>query len=383
MHTVSVIVPVYHGKKYIDQVVRQVDDCWKYAEGKINIELLLVNDAPDDPLSHDYSSKYIDIVVLNTEVNRGVQGARIKGLEYCKGSHILFLDQDDRIAPDYLKSQLEKINGHDAVVCKAIHERKPFYNLTRPFASSICKDYMLREKNSIISPGQVLMKKEAVSEVWKENILQNNGADDWMLWLCMMEEGKSFTLNDETLFEHVVEGNNASLRVLEMYRSEQEILNVIRKNHVFSESDTNALAETIQDLTETRIQLLGKFQRMSCIYDSWLSIKNNKVHISYYLYQKGYKTIAIYGVTNLGKQLYQELSEDKFEVSYFIDMNAPYFNEQFPVCSPKEKLKQVDAVVISLVQDEKQISDLLKARLSADIWTIAELIGEMEEVSNA
>ncbi len=383
MYDVSVIVPIYYGKKYIEQLVQQVKACWKCAEGKIGIELLLVNDAPDDPLPQDYFSECVEIVVLNTEVNRGVQGARVKGIEKSRGKYILFLDQDDKIATEYLKSQLGKIGDYDAVVCKAIHERKPFYNLTRPFSSSICKDYMLREKNSIISPGQVLMKKEAVSEIWKKNILQNNGADDWMLWLCMMEEGKTFVLNDETLFEHVVEGSNTSLCVLEMYRSEQEVLDVIRKNHVFSEADTSALERTIQSLTEMRFQLLGKFQRISCVYDSWLSIRNHKVHISYYLKQRGYKTIAIYGVTSLGKQLFQELNIDKFEVSYFIDMNAPFFNEQFKICSPNDELKQVDAVIISLVENERQISDLLQTKLSADIWTIAELLGKMEEVLDA
>lgn len=383
MCKVSVIVPIYHGKKYIEPMIRQIEACWKYADGKINIELLLVNDSPDVPLSKHYSSKYIDIVILNTKINRGVQSARVRGLGHCNGDYILFLDQDDKIVPEYLKKQLEKIKGHDAAVCKAIHEKKPFYNHTRPFPESISMEYMLRKGDSIISPGQVLLRKESISEIWKKNILRNNGADDWLLWLSMMAEGKSFAFNDEILFEHIVESNNASFRILEMQHSEWEVLEILKNSHVLSEENINRLTETIQTITETRLQLLGKFQRISCIYDTWMSLKNRNVHISEYLRQKGYRKIAIYGVTGLGKQLDQELSADDYEVSYFIDINAPFFNERIAVYSPEESLPQVDAVMISLVQNERQISELLKKKLEADIFTFAELLDKVEGLPDA
>lgn len=379
MCNVSIIVPVYHGQKYIPSIIRQAEACHRYADGKIKIELLLVNDAPEDPLPSDYSSKYIDIVVLNTEENRGTQGARIRGIECSKGSFILLLDQDDKIAPEYLKSQMEKIEGCDAVVCRALHEKKPFYNHTRPFAESICKDYILRKENSIVSPGQVLMRREAVSEVWKNNILKNNGADDWLLWLCMMEEGKLFALNNEILFEHVMEGNNGSLQVEELQQSEQEVLEIIRRLSVFPAEDIEALAETLRHLTEGRLRLLGKLHRLTCVYDRWLSMKNRGISLTGYLRQSGYRTIAIYGVTSLGKRLCQEFETDGMEVSYFIDRNARFFDDGIEVYSPGKELCQVDAVVISLVQDEQQISNVLKAKLSADIWTIAELLYQAEE----
>lgn len=379
MCIVSVIVPIYHGKKYIRTLIRQLENCWKCMEEKIDIELLLVNDAPEEPLEQSYVSEYMSIEVLNTEVNLGAQGARVKGVEYSRGNFILLLDQDDRIVPEYLRSQMKAIKACDAVVCRALHEKKPYYNLTRPFARSICKEHILRKENSIISPGQVLMRKDAISEIWKKNILKNNGADDWLLWLCMMEEGKTFTLNDEILFEHVVEGNNASLRVLEMQRSELEVLEVIRKSHIFSSEDITALANTIHNLMEMRLQLLGKFQRMSYTYDKWVSLKNKGVHISEFLRQRGYRTIAIYGVTSLGKRLYQELEMDKLEVLYFIDINADFFDRQIEVCSPEKDLRQVDVVIVSLVQNEKEVSDLIKTKLAADVWAITELMEKAEE----
>jgi len=383
MRRVSIIVPVYYGEKYIQSLIHQAEECRKCIKDRLEIELILVNDAPDDPLDEQYQSEWIDIAVLNTDVNQGVQSARIRGIEYCKGSYILLLDQDDKIAPEYLKSQMESIGDCDAVVCRVIHEEKPFYNLTRPFKEIICKEYMFQEGDSIISPGQVLMRKEAVSDIWKTNILKNNGADDWMLWLCMINEGKSFALNDEILFEHVVDGNNASLRTLDMHRSELEVLEIIRKSQMFSEEDIRILEETVRNIEEKRLFLMGKFQRISFVYDAWVSLRNCGIHISKYLRQRGYRSIAVYGVTSLGKRLYEELAMDKFEVSYFIDINAPFLYEQIPVYSPEEELRQVDAVVISLVQDEQQITDMLQMKLSADIWKMAELMKKIKESVNA
>ena len=108
-------------------------------------------------------------------------------------------------------------------------------------------------------------------------------------------------------------------------------------------------------------------------------MRNSNIHISDYLKQKGYQSIAIYGVTSLGKRLYEELNMDKLEISYFIDINAPFIDEQIPVYSPIEELKQVDAVIISLVQNAQQITELLQKKMTADILEMAELMKQVKE----
>ena len=44
MCRVSIVVPIYHGKKYIPFLIRQAEECRKYADEDTKIELLLVND---------------------------------------------------------------------------------------------------------------------------------------------------------------------------------------------------------------------------------------------------------------------------------------------------------------------------------------------------
>ena len=229
---ISIIVPIYKGKKYINDIVNQIEKCVKKLDGQ-QVELLLVNDYPKDILENQ-KSKLISIRVFNTDKNLGIQGARIKGIRFCEGKYILMLDQDDRISDNYLKSQMKVISdgNADAVICRARENGRSIYNVSNPFERTVDINYMYTGGNAIVSPGQVLLKKESISQMWLENILTHSGADDWFLWLCMFAEGKRMVLNDEELYEHVISGNNFSWNSEEMIQSENEIYDFFDKRGI-------------------------------------------------------------------------------------------------------------------------------------------------------
>ena len=97
---ISVVTPIYHGKQYINQMICQLEACARESMYSYTLELLLVNDDPEEPLEQ-HVSDMIDIKVIQTDCNRGIHAARVLGLECSTGSYILFLDQDDLIQPDY------------------------------------------------------------------------------------------------------------------------------------------------------------------------------------------------------------------------------------------------------------------------------------------
>ena len=377
MRNVSVIVPIFHGKKYIDSMIAQLAKCAETGCGEFLLELLLVNDDPREPIG-DFSSDAIAVKVLETEENRGIHGARVRGLEACTGDYVLFLDQDDRIMPDYFVSQFKHLGDGEAVVCKLLHEGKQYYDTRMPFEQVITRKFIISVKNSIISPGQVLLRKEKIPEVWKDIKLKNNGADDWLLWLCMLAEGCQFNLTPEILFEHVVEGNNESINAGHMIESERELYQVIAENKILVDEELEKLYVAVQNVENEHIRLLSKFQKMFFVYNAWMELQEQGISLEDYLERQGARDIAIYGFSYIGKRLYHSLSSGKIAVKYFIDMNAEYFQEEaIQIYKPDKPLPPVDMIIISLVEWTESIRSTLSALSEARLCTAAELFEDM------
>lgn len=381
MRNVSVIVPIFHGKKYIDSMIAQLEKCAEAGRGEVLLELLFVNDDPQEPIGN-ISSHSIRIRVLETDENRGIHGARVRGLVACTGDYVLFLDQDDRIMPDYFSSQLRHIGDGDAVVCKLLHEGRQFYDTRMPFEEVITREFILSVRNPIISPGQVLLRKEKIPETWKNARLKNNGADDWLLWLCMLAEDYRFTLNPEVLFEHVVEGRNESINVAHMMASEQEIYEVLASVQTLSSEDLEKLRGAVQAAAEGHIKLLSKFQKMFFVYDKWIKLQEEGRYIHEHLRKCEVRRVAIYGDSYIGKRLYHSLRENGMEVSYFIDRNAAYLEEEIPVYPPQEGLPTVDLIIISLVEATEVIEEELARWSEAKVCSLVELLDDMKNDSH-
>ena len=377
MKNVSVIVPIFHGKKYIDSMIAQLEKCAETGCGEFLLELLFVNDDPREPIG-DVSSDLIAVRAIETDENRGIHGARVRGLEVCTGDYVLFLDQDDRIMPDYFDSQFKYLGDGDVVVCKLLHEGKQFYDTRMPFEQVITREFIISVKNPIISPGQVLLRKEKIPKVWKDIKLKNNGADDWLLWLCMLAEGRKFALAPEVLFEHVVEGNNESINAGHMIESERELYQVIAENRILTGGELEKLHVAVQNVESEHIKLLSKFQKMFFVYNTWMELHEQGIYLEDYLEQQGVQSVAIYGFSYIGKRLSYNLGSGKIAVKYFIDMNAEYLQEEsIQIYKPDAPLPSVDMIIISLVEWTDSIRSTLTALSEAKLCTVTELFEDM------
>ncbi len=377
MYTISVIVPIFHGKQYMDGLVRQVEECREKISNEDQVELIFVNDDPNETILAEFSSQSIGITILPTDCNRGIHGARVRGLERSQGKYVLFLDQDDQIHPDYFMSQLSCIEDHDGAVCQVIHEKKMFYNSVTPFQRMMNKEYMFANGSPIISPGQVLLCKEAIPAVWKTQIVKHNGADDFLLWLCMLAEGKTFALNNQVLFEHVVKYDNASLNTYNMMCSEEEVVHILLENHVFPDDDRIWIEKMLYRMRKKSLANLDKFRKMFYILDDWMQAEEQENGIERFLKEQEINEIAIYGLGPLGRDLLKKLKNSSIHISYIIDQNAGYLECEYPVYTLNDKLGAVNAVIISLVQDELAIAEAIKRKISTKIFTIGEIVREI------
>lgn len=369
--TISVIVPMYHGKKYLNDITNQIDKCAQNI-GRVNVELILYNDSPDEEIVVNENNYPYMIRVFNPGFNSGIHGARVHGLEYAIGEYVLFLDQDDKIAPTYLLQQLKCIGSADAVVCRAIHNNRLHYTDTHVFEEVISKEFMIQKWCPIVSPGQVLIRKSSIPQHWKNNIIIHNGADDYFLWLLMMSEKRIFSLNQEVLFEHVSTGLNTSDDTNNMMDSEMEMIHLLKNCHVFSSEDEVLLSRLPDSLRRIHIKELDNCKRAFLFLQQWNKKLSNGLSPLLFFREKNIRKVAIYGAGDLGRNIEMLFKNTEIKVCFYIDRNAEYIISDLPVYKMENILGKVDAVISTIKSDI--VKRELQKKLDCPIYEAEEIL---------
>lgn len=112
-NTVSIIVPVYNGKKTIG---RCIDSLIKQTYKPT--EIIVVDDGSTDETGQilDRYDKNHDIITVIYQQNSGVSAARNRGLTEASSKCILFVDGDDEIGENYVESMMQYVD-YDYVTC--------------------------------------------------------------------------------------------------------------------------------------------------------------------------------------------------------------------------------------------------------------------------
>lgn len=374
---ISVIVPIYHGKHYIEGIISQLNSCAEKIS-EFRLQLILSNDAPQETIEHTYKSPLISIKVLNTECNRGIQGARVRGFEKSTGDYVLFLDQDDRVTPDYFVSQLSKIGTADAVVCAAVSDGQIKYGVERPLEKTVSRKCMIREGNMILSPGQVLMRRNAVPLSWTKSIIKNNGADDWLLWLCMHGEKKRFVINEEVLFIRELHYYNVSFDSWKMFLSESEVINILDKKKLLKRAEIKSLKKLLPKLQKQRAKENEKWKRMFLLQNDWFRMSMHNRSIADELRKNNAKRIAVYGYGYLGRTLLENLKKEGLSVICIIDKNAAFLHTDVKCVDLQMLQEKIDVVIITIMTDNRmQLEERLHEKSEADIVWLEDMIGRL------
>lgn len=223
---ISVITPFYRGNAYMERLVSCIRRAAEAAPA-LEVELILVNDSPGCPieLSPDWVRGF-SVQILDNPQNLGIHGTRLNGLSHARGTFVLFLDQDDVIDPQIFASQYALSEDCDVVLGNGYNENAgaPIYaSLAHQRAATILR-YYYAVGCMIVSPGQCLIRREAIPRAWRERCLRHNGADDLFLWLLMLHDGCRWAFNPQNLYTHVDTGGNLSANLEKMIRSCQEVL---------------------------------------------------------------------------------------------------------------------------------------------------------------
>lgn len=215
---VSVVIPTYGHAHLIPETLASV-----LAQTYRPVEIIVVNDgSPDDvasvlePYARDGRIRYV------AQENQGQSAARNRGLALAEGRYVSFLDDDDLLPPDKLAWQVALLQEDPGAVCAyGTHLRFHPDGRRQPQRNTDCPSGDVRDgfrlRNWLMSPGQALLRTEAVRavggfdpDVW--------GSDDWDLYLRLAKAGR-FLYRDREALLYRVHDQNASRHALRHARN--------------------------------------------------------------------------------------------------------------------------------------------------------------------
>jgi glycosyltransferase involved in cell wall biosynthesis len=100
MPKISVIIPAYNAARYICETVDSV-----LSQTYKNFEVIIIDDGSTDN-TQKLLNQYRDKIKYIYQNNKGVAGARNKGIQQAHGKYLAFLDNDDVWLPDKLTKQI-------------------------------------------------------------------------------------------------------------------------------------------------------------------------------------------------------------------------------------------------------------------------------------
>ncbi len=366
---ISVICPLYRGQEYIDAILemlyRNQEKLAEAGKQKV-IEVIFVNDYPQEKISLPQSQREdLKMKLLEPGKNQGIHRSRVLGVEQAEGEYILFLDQDDRIREDFLKSQLFHMDGTAAVLCNGYYQNnRIIYSSREEQENAAYLSEYLKQKDVIISPGQVLLRADSIPKEWRHNCFSQNGSDDVLLWILMLVSNHGFAINEEKLFWHLESDANASYQFEKMKKSIEELLTrVLGLDCLPAEQK-----EVFRGATERRLARYDQYASLQKTLDN-LAKESNLSSLRKYI---GSRHTAVYGWGILGREFWKMAQRAGIDISFAIDAGKAAFMEpEIPLYKPQEDLPQADIIIVTPVTGFQEIKAFLQKKCQAEILSLS------------
>lgn len=124
-------------------------------------------------------------------------------------------------------------------------------------------------------------------------------------------------------------------------------------------------------------KLSDKHLTLFLMMNQWVKVKQEGKSLRDFFEEKGYKKIAIYGMSYAGETLIRELESTNINIAYGIDKNADSLYMNIDIVSPSDRLEKVDAVVVTAISFFDEIQEELCKKLDCPIISLEDILYEV------
>ena len=122
---------------------------------------------------------------------------------------------------------------------------------------------------------------------------------------------------------------------------------------------------------------LDMYKRCYNIMCQWMIYKQKEISLERYFVQRGYRSIAIYGIGRLGSLLYDDLKSSDIEIKYGIDLDPFCSYPGLKIIQPEDIQESVDVIVVTPVLVFDEITQKLSQITDIPVVSIEDLIYEI------
>lgn len=194
MKKVSVIIPSYNHKQFIEQTIRSVLE-----QDYPNLELIVIDDGSTDgtPIFLQELAKTKAFRLILKE-NEGVCATLNRGLKEATGEYITFIASDDYMTKNRIKEQVEFLESHQDVevvagAVKVVNLKSEVVSTKKSRALGYLTFERMIKQNLIFAPTAMLRK-----DVFEKygNYKEEYAFEDYYMWLKILKnKGRIFNTN--------------------------------------------------------------------------------------------------------------------------------------------------------------------------------------------
>jgi len=200
-YKVSIIIPIYNVKPYIEECLQSVAN-QTMTEG---IECILVDDCGTD-VSMIIAQRFVDeykgrisFSVYHHDTNRGAAAARNTGIRVAKGEYLFFMDSDDFISDrciECLYSFVQQHPGVHLVQGSYIEDNSNSFKTFPNYSEQHCviKHCLLTYNGKNLVPHNRLVQRQLIVDkniFFKEGVIHEDNL--WVFFLAKYVKSMAFT----------------------------------------------------------------------------------------------------------------------------------------------------------------------------------------------